>query len=555
MFMSSGFYYRLRYTIFDILEPIEECSPLFLIMDSSTESEEDEELKQAIALSLQHQSTVPSSGSSNKMESTSKTAKQVIDLTSDEDSVSITTRKFQSAAPDAVLPSNGLGMLGLDRKAMEVERLARKRKPSASLPSRSPLQKLMKMDSQYTSEVSRLNVASLTRNVKSSTSIEQSQEVKHKDLKYAQGIVLKTWCYGFPRDGDIKVEEVLERDDLTLAVLSSFQWDVEWILGKINTTSTKLVFVMQAKEESTKRQYEQETADMPNLRLCFPSMEGQVNCMHSKLMLLAHPTHLRIVVPTANLVPYDWGETGVMENMAFLIDLPRLEGNETTSANSMTFFGTDLLYFLQAMGLQQEIIQSIYKFDFSSTKDFAFVHTIGGTHTGEGEPWRRTGYCGFGRAVKELGLSTNEDIYIDFVASSIGAVNQDFLAMLYLAAQGDDGLREYEWRTSTAAKLKGSKKGSRSAVESHKPPDGFMESLQMKLRVFFPSQETVVRSRGGVGCGGPICFSSKWFNAATFPKKVLRDCKSVREGVLMHNKVNHEELGLVVYLLVANLSV
>lgn len=41
--------------------------------------------------------------------------------------------------------------------------------------------------------------------------------------------------------------------------------------------------------------------------------------MHSKLMLLSHPNHLRIVVPSANLVPYDWGETGVMENVRQLL--------------------------------------------------------------------------------------------------------------------------------------------------------------------------------------------------------------------------------------------
>ena len=45
-------------------------------------------------------------------------------------------------------------------------------------------------------------------------------------------------------------------------------------------------------------------------------MEGQINCMHSKLQILSHPTHLRIVIPSANLVPYDWGETGVMENVS-----------------------------------------------------------------------------------------------------------------------------------------------------------------------------------------------------------------------------------------------
>ena len=38
-------------------------------------------------------------------------------------------------------------------------------------------------------------------------------------------------------------------------------------------------------------------------------------CMHSKLQLLKYKDHLRIVVPSANLVPYDWGETGVMENV------------------------------------------------------------------------------------------------------------------------------------------------------------------------------------------------------------------------------------------------
>jgi hypothetical protein len=56
-----------------------------------------------------------------------------------------------------------------------------------------------------------------------------------------------------------------------------------------------------------------------NYQFCFPSMEGNINCMHSKLMLLAHKSHLRIVVPSANLVPYDWGEAGgVMENVSAL---------------------------------------------------------------------------------------------------------------------------------------------------------------------------------------------------------------------------------------------
>lgn len=45
-------------------------------------------------------------------------------------------------------------------------------------------------------------------------------------------------------------------------------------------------------------------------------MEGQVNCMHSKLMLLFHSDYLRIAVPTANLTAVDWGEHSLMENVS-----------------------------------------------------------------------------------------------------------------------------------------------------------------------------------------------------------------------------------------------
>ena len=46
--------------------------------------------------------------------------------------------------------------------------------------------------------------------------------------------------------------------------------------------------------------------------------------MHSKLQLLSHPTHLRVVVPSANLVSYDWGETGTMENVRMQILYPKM---------------------------------------------------------------------------------------------------------------------------------------------------------------------------------------------------------------------------------------
>lgn len=51
------------------------------------------------------------------------------------------------------------------------------------------------------------------------------------------------------------------------------------------------------------------------IRFVFPPMDSVAGCMHSKLQLLKYKAHLRIVVPTGNLVAYDWGETGTMENV------------------------------------------------------------------------------------------------------------------------------------------------------------------------------------------------------------------------------------------------
>ena len=467
------------------------------------DDEDDEDLKRAIALSLQEQEPQPSLLAN----------KEVIDLDSDDQALNAPAT---APAPSAPAPT-AHSFLGLDRKAMEQERLARKRKASVSPP---PPRKAAKESAACTASSSRAN------------DIHNLHPPMSPEPLYLDGVVKKTWASGHERNVDINIEEVLQRNNLNLAVLSSFQWDVQWLLSKLDTRTTQLYLVMQAKGDATKRQYERETASMANLRLCFPSMEGQVSCMHSKLMLLSYQSHLRVVVPTANLVPYDWGETGVMENMVFLVDLPRLPNNHQIPTAELTPFGRDLIYFLRAMRLEETVVQSVHKFDFSKTKDLAFVHTIGGVHTEEGV-WRRTGYCGLGRAVQQLGLDTHDSLKVDFVTSSVGSLNMDFLMTLYLAAQGDDGLTEYDWRNLKKTKAKTS--------VSDKKPKGFQDQVENDVNkgfhIYFPTRDTVVNSTGGAPSGGTICFQSKWYDSPTFPRQLLRDCRSERKGLLMHNKV------------------
>ncbi|KAI9049476.1 hypothetical protein LZ554_006507 [Drepanopeziza brunnea f. sp. 'monogermtubi'] len=523
-----------------------------------SDSESDEDLKRAIALSLQEQ--LPSARPQDSI---------LIDLVSDDDdddddddldtpvTAKPVTRESQPLSADAqanpgsshttsqtpattsksvvlktpneparakdVAPSGGLA--GLDRRSMEEARLRRvqmqqkgvapsvdqsiprKRQASISPP------RLREQERPHT-KAKLPDTAAPTRNLPSVLSLNI------KGVQYPDGVVKKTWVYGMPRHGDdIKIEEVLQKNDLELAVLSAFQIEPEWVESKLNQ-HTKVIWVLQAKSEAERQNISSKAP--ANYRFCFPNMEGNINCMHSKLQLLAHSTHLRVVVPSANLTSYDWGETGIMENICFLIDLPRLPPGEKTV---LTNFANELIYFVEKMGLDQKTATSLQNFDFSRTAHLAFVHSIGGSHSGS--TWKRTGYCGLGTAIKKLGMATEVDLNIEFLSASIGSLNDSFMECLYLAAQGDNGETEYKWRTEKPTKSKG-----RSAAEYK-----VLGNVNSNCRIYFPTKETVEASRGGIAGGGTICLQSKWFDSDTFPRKLMRDCKSVRKGILMHDKM------------------
>ena len=177
----------------------------------------------------------------------------------------------------------------------------------------------------------------------------------------------------------------------------------------------KLHMVMQGKEPADRAMKEQILGGLPGVSLVFPPMEGQVNCMHSKLMLLFQKRDkddwLRIGIPTANLTDYDWGyRGGIMENMIFLIDLPKLKDVQP----EQTFFMEELLHFCAAKGISEQVLSQIVSYDFAKTAPLAFVHSIGGSHTGV-ENVKRTGYPGLGEAVKKLGLQSGKGLEVDYV--------------------------------------------------------------------------------------------------------------------------------------------
>lgn len=249
------------------------------------------------------------------------------------------------------VPSGGglSGLLGcLDRKEMEEERLARLRKRKASeltggsedetdraaklKPgptqilglSDSRIYQRQKLDWPSVDSIASLPSLPPSGQAPSSssnltTNNGRTSAKNTSNIPFPRGVVKKTWSRSQPRLGDdIKIEEVLQKEKLRLAVLSSYQWDDKWIQTKLDMTSTKVIFVAFAASDAEKELMESNVS-RARVRFCFPRMQS-IGAMHSKLQLLKYDDYLRIVVPTGNLVPYDWGETGTMENVRLTIN-------------------------------------------------------------------------------------------------------------------------------------------------------------------------------------------------------------------------------------------
>ncbi|KAB5558681.1 tyrosyl-DNA phosphodiesterase-domain-containing protein [Coniochaeta sp. 2T2.1] len=468
-----------------------------------------------------------------------------------EEEQSSTAATSEPAAPASSLSA----LLGLDRAKMEEERLARVRKRKAAEEGQSQQadsskrvktndenrrpdvtvtvagaaagkqpaarqQAMTSIPARPQQKIATLSSLAEQRQAPEATRSEQGSS----NLPFPKGVVKKTWCRGQPRLGDdITIAEVLRKDECELALISSFQWDQEWMYEQFDLRKTKLILVSQGGSDE---ENEALRASVPDnrMRFVFPPLNGPGN-MHSKLQILKFRTYLRIVVPTGNFVPYDWGETGVMENMVFIIDLPLIQDEEKQKGNKLTPFGEELVYFLEKQTVPDRLVRSLRKYDFEETRRFGFVHSVAGGHADDA--WRRTGYCGLGRTVKDLGLSTDGLVEVDILTSSLGAMTYDFLQMIYGACQGDSGLQEYEARTAPK-----SKKTADAAAAAER-----LQKLRSHLRVYFPSETTIDQSRGGRDNAGTIFFMSRWWDQTTFPKAVLRDCLSKRAGLLMHNKV------------------
>lgn len=475
----------------------------------------------------------------------------------DDDSVTVTSASVKDK-PEVEASSH---LQGLDRRQMEADRLARLKRKREDFaigpePATGLGRSLVNSISPPPTKKSRVVLPDTSKQLKSSKvqlppTNSHAQNHPTSGIQYPKGVVKKTWAFNHERRGDdIKIEEVLQKSTLQCALLSAFCLDLDWILPKLNLQAVKVCLVMHAQQESEKAPF-RDWAESSNgrLRVCFPWIAPAFSCMHSKLQLLFHDTHLRIAIPTANLVNFDWGEpplspaTGqprsgaTMENMVFLIDLPKLPPSASQSRKDLPFFGQELDRFLHRQTVPSDIRAALLRYDFSATAPYAFVHTMAGRHIGDS--WRHTGVPGLGRAVRALGLATDRELEIEYVGSSLGTLDHAFVEAMYRAAQGDDGLKVCMARAGAGnarqKTLTGT--GAVAAAPATATADLPWDLLERRFRIYFPTAEGVARSFAGASGAGSLFLAGKAYAAPKFPRELMRDCVSTREGLLMHNKL------------------
>ncbi|OAL49081.1 phospholipase D/nuclease [Pyrenochaeta sp. DS3sAY3a] len=465
-------------------------------IDHNSDSEDiDDDVRRAIALSLTaFGNTLTSSKGTAEASSNMKAAPSPASGSPQPTTSDSLSSKASEPAPK---PFNFIAM---DRKAMEQARLARlgkrKREQSPERPRKQTVQ---------TQSLPR----TLTTQPTSTTKLSESLA-----LQYPRGAIKRTYAKAYPRTNDITIDELLEASAVNIAVISSFMWDAEWLHKNLDPCKIKQIWIMNAKDNDVQQRWIQEMKDTntPNLKIHFPPMGGLIQSMHSKFMLLFGTDKLRFVVPTANMTQIDWGDPtndwqpGVMENSVFLIDLPRRTDGAIGKRSDLTRFGEELIRFLEEQKLTQNVIDGVLKFDFSQTTDLAFVHSIAGVHRSPSEP--HTGLSGLAKSIQALQLDKVKEIQLDYAASSLGAINDGLLERIYLAARGE--------QFTTKSKV-------------HKVRD--------HIKIYYPTHETVEKSFGGFGCAGIISLTKQNFNASSFPRECLRDYQSTRRDMLSHNKL------------------
>ncbi|KAJ4473667.1 tyrosyl-DNA phosphodiesterase-domain-containing protein [Lentinula aciculospora] len=322
-----------------------------------------------------------------------------------------------------------------------------------------------------------------------------------------------------------RLTEVLgNKSEISFAILSSFALDLPWIYSFFDPS----VPVIMVAQPDANGQAGVKNA-LPNWIKTTPFLKGGFGCMHMKIFYKTG--RLRVVVSTANLIPYDWRD---IENAVWLQDLSLLSKHTTFDKQDKESFPyiikrvldrvnvTPALSLMLKQGHPNLPIKSTEdvctRWDWSKVK-VHLVPSISGKHEG----WPNVilnGHVRLMKVVRSMGLRTGSGLnekrlQLEYQGSSIGAYTTQWINEFYHSAKGD------------------------SAGDWLDKPKSRREKLPypVDLKVLFPTLATVRGSQYRERGGGNLFFKRSYWQGAKFPRELFYDSRSKAGNTLMHTKM------------------
>ncbi|VDC04263.1 unnamed protein product [Peniophora sp. CBMAI 1063] len=443
--------------------------------------------------------------------------------------------KPKSAPDPAAGSSSGgdeLAAFRADRKRLEEERLAR--------------QKRRRDESGQPEEIEDRRPAKRATPSSASASSSSSPRVPLKPTPgpsrpntelFWDGVVRQTanMHVGPGKNGEngkpvFRLSEIIgDKSQVKFAIISSYAVQVSWIYNFFSPTTPVILVAQPDQSEASSATVKLNI--LPHWVRVTPYFRGGYGVMHVKFLLLFYADRLRIAIPTANFVDYDWMH---IENTVFVQDVP-LRASPIAHSAKLDDFPTTLEHVLRGLnvsaGIRTHVMNdhpeiplqnadpgSIRRYWDFSRVTAALIPSLHGKHEGW-EKVIKTGHTALMRAVRRLAGIDPKDKRgrkgsIEYQGSSLGKYSSKWLNEFYGSAMGQSPETWLDDPVSRRSKLP--------------VPD---------IKIVFPTHDYVKNSKLGEPGGGTIFCKKAFWEGSTFPRQIFYESRSTRGPVLLHSKM------------------
>ncbi|KAG9019606.1 hypothetical protein FRB90_012452 [Tulasnella sp. 427] len=439
-----------------------------------------------------------------------------------------------AAQATPVAHSSAVGAFLADRAKMERERLARQKRlrPQAQAPDETESEEEDDDDDERPPPPKKAKAEDGSAIAGPSSADEKPRVASSSEPMFWEGEIRQTANRHAMPSKDLKpvwrLSEILgqRHDQIKLIIFASYCNDIDWIL-RVFPENVPIIFIGQPGENGNATVHN----ILPNWVKATPFLPNGRGCMHMKFMLVFYSTgRLRIMISTANFVDYDWRD---IENTAWVQDLP-LRSKSIEDDPKADDFPAQFQHVLTklnfAPALQSHlkgdhpqlplraITELRIRWDWSKVT-VKLVVSMAGKYQGVDQV-AKSGHTSLLKAIRELGATCpdGKDLSLECQGSSLGTYSASWLNEFMSSAKGQPLTRWFSWK-------------------NQQPRGKIPMPSASRLKILFPSLNTVDNSVLKRPGGGTMFCREKQWEAKTYPKQLFHDSKSKRGGILMHSKM------------------